>query len=140
MRRILIVIVLAVTISVVASSQTNNGQTGRSRSEQELITLSREFVKTSIGAMAVEMGEVKMTPSGPMSSAEVKEQWEAVGIKDTKVHIDGDKAVVTGQVIFGGHSPEANARNTSSRVTIHFLKRKDGWKFVRGCLGDCGDK
>ncbi len=139
MRKILVATVLTVAMLAVASSQTNNAQTGRSQSEQELITLSREFVKTSIGAVAVEKGGVKMTPFGLMPSLEVKEQWEA-GIKDTQVRIDGDNAVVTGQVIFGGQSPEDKTLNSSSSVTIHFLKQKEEWKLVKGCFGECGER
>ncbi len=140
MGRILVAIVLTVVMSAVASSQTNDGQTGRNQSEQELITLSREFVKTSIGVVAVEKGGVKMTPFGSMPSLEVKEQWEAIGIRDTKVRIDGGNAVVTGQVILGDQSPENNSLNNSGTVTIHFLKQKEQWKLVRGCFGECGER
>lgn len=140
MRKILVMTVLTVAMSAVASSQTNDRQTKRSQSD-ELIALSQEFVKTSIEAVAVEMGGVKMTPSGPMSTEKVKEQGAAIGIKDTKVQIDGDSAVVTGQVIFGGQSPdEDKTLNSSSSVTIHFLKQKEQWKLVKGCYGECGER
>ena len=137
MRKILVMAVLTIAMSAVASSQTNGSQTKRSQSA-ELIVLSREFVKTSIGAVAVEMGGVRMTPSGPMSTAEVKKQWAAVGIKDPKIRIDGDRAVVKGQVIFGSQSDEDKFLNSSNSLTIHFLKQKEQWKVVKGCCGECG--
>ena len=137
MRRILAAVALTVTISVVASGQTNDSQTTRDQSERELIALSREFVDTSVGAVGVEMGEVKMTPHGPMSTAVVKDQWKPADLEDTKVHFEGDKAVVTGRVIFRGESPKGKEIVFSSGVKLHFIRQKDGWKFVSGCIGNC---
>jgi hypothetical protein len=145
MKRVLVIAVLTVAASAAALSQTpavsqtNDMQVLRSQSEQELIALSREFVKTSFGAMVVETGGVKLTPSGPMLTLEVKEQREAVGIRDTEIHIDGNNAVVRGQVIFKGQSTEDKTRKTSN-VTIYFRKGKEQWKLVRGCFGECGEQ
>ncbi len=139
MRKFLVVIVLTVAMSAVASSQTNDWQIKRSQSE-ELIALSQEFVKTSIGTVAVKMSGVKMTPSGPMATAEVKDQREAVGMRDAKLRIHGDYAVVTGQVIFGGQSLEDKSLKSSRCVTIHFLKHKKQWKLMKGCFGECGER
>jgi hypothetical protein len=138
-RKTLVVIVLTVAISAVASSQTNHRQIKRNQSEQ-LIALSLEFVKTSISTVAVEMSGVEITPSGPMATAEVKEQREAVGIKDARVRIDGDHAVVTARVIFAGQSPADKSVNSSSSVTIHFLKQKKQWKVMNGCFGACRER
>jgi predicted YcjX-like family ATPase len=134
MRKLLAFLVLMIAISAVTSSQTNNRHIKRSQSE-ELIALSQEFVKTSIRAIAVENDGVKITPSGPMASAEVNDQREAMSIKDAKVRIDGDSAIVTGQVIFAGRAPEDKSNNSS--VTIHFLKQRKQWKLVKGCFGEC---
>jgi hypothetical protein len=138
-RKILVVTVLTVAMSIVAFSEANDWQTERSQSEQQLIALSQEFVRASIGALVVEEGGVKMTPFGPMLSLEVKEQWEAVGIKEMRVHFDGESAIVTGHVIFRGQAPEDKTRNSSGAVTIHFLKQKEQWKLVGGCYGECSE-
>jgi hypothetical protein len=139
MRKAFFTIVLTAAMSAVVSSQAIDGNS-RHRESNELIALSREFVKTSIGAVAVEMGETKMTPSGPMNTAEVKRYLAAVGIKDAKVHIDGDSAVVKGQLVFAGQSPERPTPNNSSSFTIHFLKQKAEWKLVEGCFGECDER
>ena len=81
MNRILLVTILTVATSALAVSQTDDRQAGRNKSERELLLLSRAFVKTSFGAFAVEMGGMKMTPHGPVRTAEIKARREAVGIQ-----------------------------------------------------------
>jgi hypothetical protein len=90
--------------------------------------------------VAVEIGAEKMTPHGRMSTATVKDQWEAAGIKDTKVSIKGDKALVTGNVVFNAPSSQGKTPDNSTGVIIHFVKRKGLWKFSRGCFGECGER
>ena len=140
MRKMLAVTILSIAMSVLAFSQTIDRPTRRSEFERVLIALSQNFVKASVGAVTVEEGGVRMTPFGPMPSLEVKEQWETVGIMETKVHIDGDHAIVTGQVVFGGQAPEDKTRNNSSTMMIHFLRQKEQWKLLRGCLGECSER
>ena len=140
MKRVLVVIALAFVTSSIAASQTLERQAERAKSEQELIALSREFVRDSFGAIAVEMGGVKMTPRGRMSTATVKDEWEGAVIKDEKVSIDGDKALVTGNVVFDSPSSKGKILANSTGVTIHFAKRKGQWKLARGCFGECGER
>jgi hypothetical protein len=141
MQRILVVAVLAVALSAVAFSQTNSRRITLSKSELELIALSREFVDTSIGKeMIVLTDGVTLTPSGPMGTAEVKGKWESVELEDLDALVDGERAVVTGRVMFKGHSPEGKAIDASSRVKIVYARREGRWEFSSGCLGDCGDK
>lgn len=141
MQRILVVAVLAVVLSAIAFSQTNSRRITLSKSELELIELSRQFVDTSIGKdMIMVTDGVTLTPFGPMGTAAVKGKWESVDLEDLDALVDGERAVVTGRVMFKGHSPEGKAIDASSRVTIVYARRKGRWEFRSGCLGDCGGK
>jgi hypothetical protein len=135
----LVVAVLAVALSPVAFSQTNRRQITPSKSELELVALSREFVDTSIGKkiMVVSDGLV-LTPTGLMGTAEAKGKWESVNLEDFDALVDGDRAVVKGRVMFKGHSPEGKAIDASSSVTIVYARREGRWVFSSGCLGDYG--
>lgn len=75
-----------------------------------------------------------------MSTAAVKDQWEAAGIKETKVSIKGDKAVVMGNVVFDSPSSQGKTPDNSTGVIIHFVKRKGQWKFSKGCFSECGQR
>jgi hypothetical protein len=119
MKKILVVTILTFTVSAFAFSQTNDSQT-----ERQLIALSQEFVETSITTMTVEEGGMRRTPFGPMPSLEVKEQWEAVGMKEMKVEIDGDRAIVKGQVVFRGQAPEIKPATVPALSQFTFTSRK----------------
>jgi len=139
MQRILVVAVLAVALSAVAFGQTNSRQITPSKSELELVALSREFVETSIGKeIMVRTDRVMLTPTGLMGAAEAKGKWESVNLEDFDALVDGDRAVVKGRVMFKGHSPEGKAIDASSSVTIVYARRAGRWVFSSGCLGDCG--
>src|SRR6185436_4828639 len=107
MHRILLIAVLAVAFSPVAFSQTNSRQITLSKSELELIALSREFLDTSIGKeIFVVTDGVALTPSGPMGMAVAQGKWESVELEDLNALVDQERAVVTGRIRFKGHSPE----------------------------------
>lgn len=139
MQRMLLVAAVALALSAVAFGQTGGRRVTLSKSELELVALSREFVDTSVGkGIVVSTDRVVMTPTGPMGVAEERGKWESVELDDLDAAIDGERAVVTGRVVFKGRSPEGKAIDTSSKVRIVYAMREGRWEFKSGCLGVCG--
>jgi hypothetical protein len=138
MTRIFMVASLTVAMSGFALSQARNKNAVPSQTETELIALSQKAVDASIGKEIVVVEDAALkTPFGMMGNATVKGKFDAVELADTKTHIDGDLAVVTGRVVFKGGLPELQTKESSSSVTIRFSRRKGQWEFVGLCMGKC---
>ena len=141
MRGVITVAVLAVTASAAALGQTKGRQITLNKAELELIALTREFVDTSISKdIVVVAGGLTPVPSGPMVTAEVRGRWESVEVEDFEARINGDEAVVTARVMFGGRLREGGAVSDSSGVRIVYAREGGQWKLRNGCLGACGGK
>ena len=81
-------------------------------------------------------GVMRPDPEGrlQMAGAEVKHRWKAVGLKDPRVQIEGDQAVVTGRVRFGG---EGAPPEVLSGVIIRYRRQAGRWKYIEACMGTC---
>ena len=140
MRNLLVLLAFMAVAPVMTIGQTDTAQATRSGNEQELIRLSQEFVKTSFEVDVDDVdnsrGVIRPDPDGrlSMTGAEIKHRWKAIGLKDLRVRIDGDKAEVSGRVIFGG---EGAPREISSGVNIRYRKQEGRWQYIDACLGAC---
>ena len=141
MRRILTIALITIAMSAAAFGQSSGQRSTPSKSEKELIAMSRAYVDTAIGKEIVVVTDgVMLTPSGVMSVAEVKGRWDSVELEAPAVRIGGAEAVVTGRVVFKGRSPNGQMVTDTSVVRIRYIREKGGWKYVDGCLGVCGSK
>ena len=141
MRITLMVTAVTVALSAAALGQPSSRRFTPSKSERELIAMSRAYVDTAIAKEIVIMTDaMTVTPSGLMGVAKVKGRWDAVELKTPVVRIGDDEAVVTGRVVFKGRSPEGEAVTNTSGVRIRYVREKRGWKYVDLCLGACGSE
>jgi hypothetical protein len=141
MRRALTSAAVAVALSAAAFGQSGVRRPGPGRAEHELIAMSRAFVDEAIVKEVVLVtGGMTLTPTGLMGVAEVKGRWDSVELEAPAVRLRGDKALVSGRVVFRGHSPDGRALTETSPVRISFVREGRGWKYAEGCLGECGSR
>jgi hypothetical protein len=137
MRRILAAIVFTLTLSILVPGQTGDGQVMPGKANQELISLSREFVDSAISKEIIELEDASGSTRLDVRAASVSGKWESIVLENIKVRLDGDRAVVTGQVAFKGQTRKGKPLSDNSDLTIHFSRQKGQWKLVKGCLGRC---
>ena len=128
MTRILMAATLAVVMPALVLSQTQRKQ--MLLTERELVGLSRKAVVNGVGNEIIVADRFTGT-------ATVQGKFDTVELVDAKPNINGDRAVVTGRVVFKGGLPEWHTSEKSSGVTIRFIRREGQWRFVGLCLGDC---
>lgn len=138
MRNLLVLLALMAAAPAVTIGQTDTAQATHNGTERELIRLSQKFVKTSFVALGVDSSKGVMRPDLEgrlqMAGGELKHRWKAIGLKDPRVQIEGDKAVVTGRIIFGG---EGAPPEISSGVVIRYRRQAGRWKYIDACMGAC---
>ncbi len=129
--KVFLFLTLAVTTCVPTLSQTPSRRTTNARIERGLITLSKKAVKGLGTANIVVDDRFTGTTSAVVQPGSGK-------LLHPKVTIAGDRALVTGLVVFEVGSPQGRTKENSSPVKIDFTKRDGQWKFAGLCLGACG--
>jgi hypothetical protein len=132
------IIGITLVLSAVAFGQAIS-QTSPSKSEKQLVAMSRALAKSGIVKNCVVATDgVTQTPSGLMAVAEVKECWDSFDLETPVVRIEGDNAVVTGRIVFSGFSQRGRPITDTSDVKIRYAREKSSWKFINLCWGACG--
>jgi|ERR1051325_4376853 hypothetical protein len=138
MQRILRIAMAPLALSVAVFGQPSSRHARLSKSEKELIAISRKYVDTAIAKeVVIETGNLRSTPLGLMGAAEVKGRWDSVALVEPVVRIDGKQATVAARVVWHGHPDGIQTMNQSSDVRISFVREKAEWKPVNLCLGAC---
>src|SRR5713226_6370366 len=120
MVKLLLVMTAVVVLSVPVVSQTQRKQLALRQTERDLIALSQKAVGTGVGS--VDVTEDRFT-----GTTTVRGTCNLAGLVDPHVTIARDSAVVTGLVVFKCASSEPRAKENSSPVAIHFIKRGGQW-------------
>jgi hypothetical protein len=123
------VTILALAVPAWSQSQLSK----RGNTTEKLIAISRQYVTNNLSALDVTDSGLILTRSGPMNLAVVKGRASGE-LESPVVRMNDNDAVVTGLVVFKGHSSQP------SGVKIWFIKYNGRWKIVESCLGDCGFK
>jgi hypothetical protein len=129
-RIILAAILTVVTPALVLSQTTQRKQVALRQTERELIALSRQAVVNGVSSDIVV--ENRFT-----GTASTQGKFDTVEFVDAKPSINGDRALVSGRVVFKGGLPGWRAKETSTGVKIGFIKREGRWQLLDLCLGDC---
>jgi hypothetical protein len=95
--------------------------------------MSRQYVATETGGLVTADDGVTMTPSGPMKALEIKGRVSGE-LEFPVVRVTGDEAVVTGRVVFKGHSPDGRVINQASGVRIRYVKENGHWSYAGLCI------
>ena len=131
MMKLLLVVTAVVVLSVSVASQTQRKQLALRQTERDLIALSQKAVGT--------VGSLDVTQDSFTGNMTVLRTCNIAELVDPHVTISGDRAVVTGLVVFKCASSEPRAKENSSNVAIDFIKRDGQWRFTELCLGACGE-
>ena len=130
MVKLLLVVTAIVVLSVPVGSQTQHQQFALRQTERNLIALSQKALGT--------VGSLDVTQDHFTGTMTVRRTCNGAELVDPHVTISGDRAVVTGLVVFKCASSEPRRQENSSTVAIDFIKRDGKWRFAELCLGACG--
>jgi hypothetical protein len=131
MVKLLLVVTAVVVLSFPVASQPQPKQLPLRRTERDLIALSQQAVGSGVGRVDVSQDRFTGTTT-------VRRMCKIAELVDPHVRIVGDRAVVTGLVVFKCASSEPRVKEDSSTVAIDFIKRDGKWRFAELCLGACG--
>jgi hypothetical protein len=132
MVKLLLVVTAVVVLSVPVASQTQRKQFALRQTERDLIALSQKAVGTGVGSVDVTQDRFTGTTT-------IRRMCNIAELVDPHVTIVGDRAVVTGLVVFKCASSKPRVKENSSTVAIDFIKRDGKWRFAELCLGACGE-
>jgi hypothetical protein len=132
MVKLLLVVTAVVILSFPVASQTQPKRLPLRQTERVLIALSQQAVGSGVG-------RVDVTQDRFTGTTTVHRMCNIAELVDPHVTIVGDRAVVTGLVVFKCASSEPRVKEDSSTVAIDFIKRDGKWRFAELCLGACGE-
>ncbi len=112
MQRIFMMIALSVATSAYVAGQTNIPSVSSRDSKQEIIALSRDFVRDAISTH--------------------DERGETIDLENVSVRINGDRATFTARALLKGQTPSGLAYSHPHRLTIRYAKRGARWQFIHG--------
>src|SRR5258708_1889244 len=112
--KVLLFVTLTVITSIPSFSQTPRTTTINAQAERELVSLSQKAVDGVRTANIVVDDRFTGTTSAVVQPNPGK-------LLHPKVTITGDRAVVTGRIVFKDVSPQWHTKENSSTVTIDFV-------------------
>ena len=124
----LLIVTLGLFTCVTALSQTEGRSTTNSRIERHLLSMAQKAIAD------VRTATIVMDDRFTGRSAAVVDEKKTGDLENPKLTIDGDKALVTGRVVFKN---EFHATDQGTPVAIHFTKQNGQWRFSELCIGTC---
>ena len=138
MRKLLMAAALVVSATALATGQTVSRQSVQSSTdEQEIIVLSRQFANEAIINDALTVKDI--SDSHPKRITIVKNgEANPLEMGKIKVRIDGNKATLTGRLVFSGRRSSGEAYKYFNKWTVDLVKQGERWQVVSGRMSDVG--